>query len=120
MRPKMLTALFAMAVLGAAPLADAGAQDLRDTLGRVLEGIQGSEQRSPPPAGYRDGDRRYEDQGYPGGERRRGAEDDRQYRDEQRGSRDERRRSVDEAERRLDERQRRLDEERRRLDRERR
>ena len=138
---KLLRTLLATAALGTAPLADARAQDLQETLGRALQGLQGGQDQRPAPEGYRDDgrrrgdgghrdtDRRGDDRGYRDADRRR---DDRDYREgdrrhderdtDRRGLRDgdDRRRSVGDAERRLDEQQRRLDEERRRLDRERR
>jgi hypothetical protein len=125
MRRSFLSALFAIAAIGSAPVALAQAQDLQDRIGRALEGFQGSDRQSPS-SGYRDDERRYRD-------------DDRRYRDDGRGYRDDDRRSADrrsyrgdedgrwgddrrnsEAERRLDEQQRRLDAERRRLERDRR
>lgn len=123
---KLLTALFAAAALGMVPVADARAQD---TLGRVLQELQGGQdQRSSSPS-YRDDDRRRDDRGYREGDRRRGDAD---YRDGNRrpddrdtgrrgaGDSNDRSRSTRDAERRLDEQQRRLDDERRQIEAERR
>jgi hypothetical protein len=101
----LLRTLLVTTALGAMPVMDAQAQDVQDTLGRVLQGLQGGQDQRPAPEGYRDGGRR-DDERDTG---RRGMQDG-----------DDRRRSTGEAERRLDEQQRRLDEERRRLDRDRR
>jgi hypothetical protein len=125
---KLLRTLLITTALGAMPVTDVQAQDVQDTLGRVLQGLQGGQDQRPAPEGYRDDGRR-------GGDRYRDADrrgDERGYRDGDRryderdtGRRgmqdgDDRRRSTGEAERRLDEQQRRLDEERRRLNRDRR
>jgi hypothetical protein len=58
---KPLTALLATAALGAAPVADARAQTAQDTLGRVLEGLQGGQDQRPAQRGYRDDDRLRDD-----------------------------------------------------------
>jgi hypothetical protein len=112
-KARNITALIAAVALSAAPLATAGAQDLGNTLGRVLEGIQGQDQGRRD---TREDDRRYrDDRGY--------REDDRRYRDERgsyRGDEDRRREALYDQERRLEERQRRLDDERRRVEDERR
>lgn len=103
MRKMMLVATSA-ALFGMLPPAEARAQDLQDTLGRILQGFQGQgqderqDQRGAPPR--REGDRRAA------------------Y-DERWDSR-ERERALDEAERRLDAQQRQLDEDRRRIEAERR
>jgi hypothetical protein len=124
---KLLRTLLVTTALGAMPVTDAQAQDVQDTLGRVLQGLQGGQDQRPAPEGYRDGGRR--DDRYRDADRRgdeRGYRDgDRRYDERDTGRRgmqdgDDRRRSTGEAERRLDEQQRRLDEERRRLDRDRR
>ena len=116
---KLLTALLAAAAFGIAPVEDVQAQDMRDTLGRALQGLQGGQDQRPTPEGYRDTDRRRDDRE---GDRRREdgryREGDRRYdeRDtDRRGMRDadDRRRSTGDGERRLDEQQRRLDTERR-------
>ena len=61
---KMLTAVLATAALSAAPVAEVRAQTTQDTLGRVLEGLQGNQQdqRRDDRGGYRDDDRRREEQ----------------------------------------------------------
>ena len=126
---KLLTALLATAALGAAPVAEVRAQTAQDTLGRVLEGLQGGQDQRRAPEGYRDDDRRRGDSSYRSDDRRR---DDRGYRDDnrrrddrdmdRRGARegDDRRPAAADSGRRLDERQRRLDDERRPFDDERR
>ena len=125
---KLLTALLATAALGAAPVAEVRAQTAQDTLGRVLEGLQGGQDQRRAPEGYRDDDRRRGDSSYRSDDRRR---DDRGYRDDnrRRDDRDMDRRGAREGDdrhpaadsgRRLDERQRRLDDERRPFDDERR
>jgi hypothetical protein len=96
------------AALGAAPSpGGARAQDLQETLGRLLQGFQGQQgqqgdPRQDPRHDPRDGDRRggaaYSDRWEP----------------------QDRLRALDEAERRLDAQQRRLDEDRRRIEAERR
>ena len=55
---KLLTALCATAALGAAPAAHVRAKTAQDTLGRVLEGLQGGQDQRRAPEGYRDDDRR--------------------------------------------------------------
>lgn len=103
MRKMMLVAASAT-LFGMMPLAEARAQDMQDTLGRILQGFQGQpqdqrqDQRGGPPR--RDGDRRAA------------------Y-DERWDSR-ERERALDEADRRLDAQQRQIDEDRRRIEAERR
>ena len=125
---KLLTALCATAALGAAPAAHVRAQTTQDTLGRVLEGLQGGQDQRRAPEGYRDDDRRRDDRSYRGDDRRRddrGYGDDDRRRDERdvdrRGARegDDRRPAADSG-RRLDDRQRRLDDERRPVEEERR
>ena len=96
------------AALGGLPIANAQAQDLQETLGRILQGFQGQgaqgdtqyDQRQDPRSDPRSGDRRsvYSD----------------------RWEAQDRLRALDEADRRLDAQQRRLDEDRRRIDAERR
>ena len=81
---KPLTALLATAALGAGPVADVRAQTAQDTLGRVLEGLQGGQDQRPAPQGYRDDERRRSDRSYRDDDRRRDADrrrDDRGYRD---------------------------------------
>jgi hypothetical protein len=104
MRQIMMAAV-CTAALSMAPVADARAQDLQDTLGRLLQGFQGQQgqDQRPDPRGApqrRDDDRRsvYSDRSDP---------------------RD-RLRMLDEADRRLDAQQRQIDEDRRRVDAERR
>lgn len=110
---KLLTALLATAALGMAGVADVRAQNVQDTLGRVLQGLQGGQDQRPAPEGYRESDQRRDDRDYREGDRRYNDRDG-----ERRGVRDgdDRRRSTGEAERRLDEQQRRLDDERRRIE----
>jgi hypothetical protein len=113
---KLLTALCATAALGAAPAAHVRAQTAQDTLGRVLEGLQGGQDQRRAPEGYRDDDRRRDDRSYRDDDRRR---DERDV--DRRGARegDDRRPAADSG-RRLDDRQRRLDDERRPVEEERR
>ena len=99
MRQIMMVAV--CTALGMVPVADARAQDLQDTLGRLLQGFQGQQGQDPRVAPQRrDDDRRpaYSDRSDP---------------------RD-RLRMLDEADRRLDAQQRQIDEDRRRIDAERR
>ena len=105
---KLLTALLATAALGAAPVAEVRAQTAQDTLGRVLEGLQGGQDQRRSPEGYRDDDRRR------GDDRRR---DDGGYRDadRRRDDRDMDRRGAREGDDRRP-----FDDERRRSDRDRR
>ena len=72
---KLLTASLATAALGAATVAEAGAQTAQDTLGRVLEGLQGGQDQRRAPEGYRDDDRRRGDSGYRDDDRRRDERD---------------------------------------------
>ena len=111
---KLWTALLATAALGAAPVAEVRAQTTQDTLGRVLEGLQGGQDQRRAPEGYRDDDRRRDDRSYRGDDRRR---DDRGYgdADRRRDARDMDRRGAREGDDR-----RRFDDERRRSDRDRR
>ena len=111
---KPLTALLATAALGAAPVAEVRAQTVQDTLGRVLEGLQGGQDQRRAPEGYRDDDRRRDDRGYRDDDRRRG---DRGYRDDDR-RRDER--DMDRRGAREGDDRRPFEEERRRSDRDRR
>src|SRR4051795_4431138 len=57
---KLMTALVAAAACGAWAIPEAGAQTAQDTIGRVLQGLQGSpDQRSQDQRpGYREDDRR--------------------------------------------------------------
>ena len=75
---KLLTAWLATVALGAAPVAEVRAQTAQDTLGRVLEGLQGGQDQRRAPEGYRDDERRRDDRSYRDADRRR---DDRGYRD---------------------------------------
>ncbi len=111
---KLLTALLATAALGAAPVTDGRAQTTQDTLGRVLEGLQGGQDQRRAPQGYRDDDRRRDDRSYRGDDRRR---DEGGYRDadRQRDERDMDRRGAREGDERRP-----VEEERRRSDRDRR
>ncbi len=106
MRHFMAAAVCA-AALGLAPMAGAQAQDLQETLGRILQGFAGPDQRQDP---------RYDPRYDPreGGGDRRGAV----YSDRWEGQ--DRLRALDEADRRLDAQQRQLDEDRRRVEAERR
>jgi hypothetical protein len=121
---KLLTTLLATAALGVAPVAALQAQDLRDTLGRALQGLQGDQNQRPTPEGYRGDDRRGDDRDRESGRRGeegRYREGDRRYDERDTGRRgmrdaDDHRRSAGDAERRLDEQQRRLDDERRRIE----
>ncbi len=85
---RTMTGLLAAAALAAAPVADGRAQTAQDTLGRVLEGLQGNQQdqRRDDRGAYRDrdDDRRRDDRGYRGEDRRR---DDRGYGDGTNGTR---------------------------------
>jgi hypothetical protein len=103
MRRIMAAAL--CAALGMAPSADARAQDLQETLGRLLQGFQGPGQQGDPRQ-----DPRYDPRD---GDRRGAAYSDR-------WEAQDRLRALDEADRRLDAQQRRLDEDRRRIEAERR
>ena len=91
----------------AAVVTDARAQDLQETLGRILQGFQSPDPRQDP---------RYDPRYDPreGGGDRRGAA----YSDRWEGQ--DRLRALDEADRRLDAQQRQLDEDRRRVEAERR
>lgn len=106
MRQIMVAAVWA-AALGVGTVTDARAQDLQETLGRILQGFQGPDQRQDP---------RYDPRYDPreGGGDRRGAA----YSDRWEGQ--DRLRALDEADRRLDAQQRQLDEDRRRVEAERR
>jgi len=100
MRQIMVAAI--CAALTAVPLTQARAQDLQDTIGRLLQGMQGGQdqrqdERGPP---LRRGDERRS--AYDGSDRR------------------ERMEMLDEADRRLDAQQRQIDEDRRRIESERR
>ncbi len=99
---RTMMGLLAAAALGAAPVADGRAQTAQDTLGRVLEGLQGGQQ-----------DQRRDDRGYRDADRRRDERDT-----DRRGSRegDDRRPAAADSGRRADERQRRLDDDRRPYD----
>ncbi len=106
MRHFMAAALCA-AALATTPATGARAQDLQETLGRILQGFQGPDPRQDP---------RYDPRYDPreGGGERRGAA----YSDRWEGQ--DRLRALDEADRRLDAQQRQLDEDRRRIEAERR
>ena len=109
MRRIMMAAACA-AVLGAAPAGVAGAQDLQETLGRILQGFQGQQ-----------GDPRYDPRQDPRHDPREGGGDRRGaavYSD--RWEAQDRLRVLDEADRRLDAEQRRIDDDRRRVEAERR
>jgi hypothetical protein len=54
-------ASLATVALGAAPVAEVRAQTAQDTLGRVLEGLQGGQDQRRAPEGYRDDERRRSD-----------------------------------------------------------
>jgi len=97
-----MVAVLCAAAFGTAPAASIRAQDLQDTLGRILQGFQGQDQRYDP----RSGPQRHED-----GRRTVYSE---------RWSVRDRLHALDEADRRLDAQQRRLDEDRRRIEAERR
>ncbi len=58
---KLLMASLATVALGAAPVAGVRAQTTQDTLGRVLEGLQGGQDQRRAPEGYRDDERRRSD-----------------------------------------------------------
>ena len=103
MRQIMMVAV--CAALGMAPVADARAQDLQDTLGRLLQGFQGQQGQ----------DSRQDPRGAP--QRR---DDDRRPAYSERSDPRDRLRMLDEADRRLDAQQRQIDEDRRRIDAERR
>ena len=103
MRQIMMVAV--CAALGAAPLTGARAQDLQDTLGRLLQGFQGQQGQ----------DQRQDPRGAP--QRR---DDDRRPVYSDRSDPRDRLRMLDEADRRLDAQQRQIDEDRRRIDAERR
>ena len=103
MRQIMMVAV--CAALGMAPAADARAQDLQDTLGRLLQGFQGQQGQDPRP----------DPRGAP--QRR---DDDRRPVYSDRSDPRDRLRMLDEADRRLDAQQRQIDEDRRRVDAERR
>lgn len=106
----LMAAAACAAALGAAPVGSARAQDLQETLGRILQGFQGPDQRQDPRYDPRS-DPRYDPR--EGGERRGAA-----YSDRWEGQ--DRLRALDEADRRLDAQQRQLDEDRRRIEAERR
>ncbi len=111
MRRIMAAAL--CAALGMAPSADARAQDLQETLGRLLQGFQGPGQQGDPRQDPRCDPRqdpRYDPRD---GDRRGAAYSDR-------WEAQDRLRALDEADRRLDAQQRQLDEDRRRVEAERR
>jgi hypothetical protein len=110
MRHFMAAAVCA-AALGLAPMAGAQAQDLQETLGRILQGFAGPDPRQDPRYDPRE-DRRHDPR--EGGADRRGAV----YSDRWEGQ--DRLRALDEADRRLDAQQRQLDEDRRRVEAERR
>jgi hypothetical protein len=105
---RIMVAVACAAVLGAGPAGVADAQDLQETLGRILQGFQGQQgdprqdPRQDPRHDPREGDRRgpavYSD----------------------RWEAQDRLRALDEADRRLDAQQRRIDEDRRRIEAERR
>jgi hypothetical protein len=99
---KMMLVAASVVLFGTAPLTEARAQDMQETLGRLLQGFQGQDQRQDQRGGppRREGDRR-------------AAYDDRW------DTRD-RERALDEADRRLDAQQRQIDEDRRRIEAERR
>jgi len=105
MRHLMAAALCAAALVFA-PVAGARAQDLQETLGRILQGFAGPDSRQDPRY-----DQRYDPR--EGGSDRRAA-----YSDRWEGQ--DRLRALDEADRRLDAQQRQLDEDRRRIEAERR
>ncbi|RYJ03385.1 MAG: hypothetical protein EON47_04255 [Acetobacteraceae bacterium] len=93
------------AALGAGSVTPASAQDMQDTIGRLLQGFQGGQpqqqQQDPRGGGLRRGDERrpvYDDRSDPR---------DRMH-------------MLDEADRRLDAQQRQIDEDRRRIEQERR
>ncbi len=94
------------ATLGLAPVGGLRAQDLQDTLGRLLQGFGGQ--------GQQQGDPRYDGRQDPRAGDRRGAA----Y--SERWDAGDRMRALDEADRRLDAEQRRIDEDRRRIEAERR
>lgn len=101
---RSVAAIAFCAALGAAIAMPARAQDMQDTIGRLLQGFQGGQpQQQQDPRG--------------GGQRR--GDDRRPVYDERSDPRD-RMRMLDEAERRLDAQQRQIDEDRRRIEQERR
>ena len=100
--------------LGTAAVSDAHAQDLQETLGRILQGFQGQGQDPRQDPRHDPRDQRY-DRAAP--ERR---ESDRRYIYNDRSEPQDRLRALDEADRRLDAQQRQLDEDRRRVEAERR
>ena len=93
---QIIAAALCTAALGAAPLTGARAQDLQDTLGRLLQGFQGQQGQ----------DQRQDPRGAP--HRR---DDDRRPAYSDRSDPRDRLRMLDEADRRLDAQQRQLDEE---------
>jgi hypothetical protein len=102
LRMKPIFVMTLCAVLGTAA-APASAQDMQDTIGRILQGFQGGQSQQ---------------QDQRGGAQRRGDERRPVY-DDRSDPRD-RMRMLDEADRRLDAQQRQLDEDRRRIEAERR
>ncbi|MDN3564890.1 hypothetical protein ACFQY5_29905 [Paeniroseomonas aquatica] len=100
MKPILVMTLCAVLGTAAAP---ASAQDMQDTIGRILQGFQGGQSQQ---------------QDQRGGAQRRGDERRPVY-DDRSDPRD-RMRMLDEADRRLDAQQRQLDEDRRRIEAERR
>jgi hypothetical protein len=96
------------AALGMAAAAEARAQDFQETLGRLLQGMQGQEPRQDPR-----NDPRYDPRFDPRSEQY----DNRRYSDR---APDDRLRALDAADRRLDAQQRQIDEDRRRIEAERR
>ena len=102
--------------LGMALVGNARAQDLQDTLGRVLQGFQGQGQGQDPRQDPRY-DPRDSRQDRDGPSRRDG---ERRYIYDERSDPRDRLRALDEADRRLDAQQRQIDEDRRRVEAERR
>ena len=117
---RIIAAAVCAAALGTAPLAEARAQDLQETLGRLLQGFQGPGQGQDPRYDPRQDPRYDPRQDRAGPPQRRDA--DRRgtpvYSD--RWEVQDRLRALDEADRRLDAQQRQLDEDRRRIEAERR
>ena len=95
---KLLMALLATAALGAAPVAGALAQTAQDTLGRVLEGLQGGPDQRRDDRSYREDDRRRDDRSYRDADRRR---DERDV-DRRSGREGDDRRPLDDERRRTD------------------
>lgn len=104
MRQTIAVTAFA-AALGMAPLTNARAQDLQETLGRLLQGFQGQDQREDP-RDPRNGQQWRED------DRRAGYSDRWEVRD--------RLRALDHADRRLEAQQQQIEEDRQRIEMERR